>query len=74
MIGLHPIKHECDLSDEEEVECWVESPYLQYFCRGAYFQQETNLDKSSLTRFHRRIGGVGECLVQPAIRMAIIRC
>ena len=30
MIGLHYLKHTCNLSDEEVVAQWAETPYWQY--------------------------------------------
>ena len=35
---------------------WVENPYVQYFTGETYFQTESPIDSSSLTRWRKRIG------------------
>ena len=37
------------LSDEEVAEWWLDSPYAQKFCGETHFQQESQLDASSLS-------------------------
>ena len=59
MVGLLLLKHTRGLSDEEIVEWWLDSPYAQYFCGETHFQQESQLDTSSLSRFRNRIGESG---------------
>ena len=68
MVGLHILKRMFYLSDEGVCERWVENPYFQYFCGEAYFQFESPIDRSSMTRWRERIGPDGlekvfqECL------------
>ena len=59
MVDLLLLKHTRGLSDEEVVEWWLDSPYAQYFCGETHFQQESQLDASSLSRFRIRIGESG---------------
>lgn len=56
MVGLHLIKHMRGLSDEEVCEQWLESPYVQFFCGEVHFQIRLPLDRSSMTRWRKRIG------------------
>lgn len=59
LVGLHYLKHAFDLSDEEVVLRWLESPYWQYFCGEEYFQHRLPLDGSQMSRFRGRIGEAG---------------
>ena len=59
MAGLLLLKYTRGVSDEEMVEWWLDSPYVQYFCGEKYFQQYAPLDASSLCRFRDRIGESG---------------
>ncbi len=59
MAGLLLLKYTRGVSDEEMVEWWLDSPYVQYFCGEKYFQQYALLDASSLCRFRDRIGESG---------------
>lgn len=56
MVGLHMIKHMRGISDEQTCEQWLESPYVQYFCGETHFQTRLPLDRSSMTRWRKRIG------------------
>ena len=56
MLRLLLLKHTRGISDEEVVEWWLNSPYVQIFCGETHFQQESQLDASSLSRFRMRIG------------------
>lgn len=56
MVGLHYLKHTYDLSDEETVERWVETPYWQYLCGFEFFQHDLPIDPSLMTRWRKRIG------------------
>ena len=50
---------------------WVENPYVQYFTGEAYFQTESPIDASSLTRWRKRIGEEGvETLLMVSIDAA----
>ena len=59
MAGLLLLKYTRGVSDEEMVEWWLDSPYVQYFCGEKYFQQYAPLDASSLCRFSRPHRGIG---------------
>src|SRR3712207_2219753 len=56
MVGLHPLKHMDGLSDEAVCSRYLDSPYAQLFCGEAFFQHALPLDRSSMTRWRRRIG------------------
>jgi transposase, IS5 family len=56
MAGLAILKHTYDLSDEALCERWVENPYFQHFCGEEFFQHRLVFDRSSLTRWRRRMG------------------
>ena len=56
MAGLHILKHVKGLSDEAVCAAWVENPYFQAFCGEQFFQHRLPLDRSSMTRWRKRIG------------------
>ncbi len=56
IAGLFILKHMHNLSDEELCERWVENPYFQFFCGEVVFRHECPFDRSSLTRWRRRLG------------------
>ena len=38
MVGLHLLKHMDGLSDEATCACYLDGPYVQFFCGETYFQ------------------------------------
>lgn len=56
MAGLHLLKHMKGLSDEETCAVWRENPYFQAFCGETHFQHRLPFDRSSMTRWRKRIG------------------
>ena len=56
MTGLHLLKHMKGLSDEETCAAWRENPYFQAFCGESHFQHRLPFDRSSMTRWRKRIG------------------
>jgi transposase, IS5 family len=56
MAGLHLLKHMKGLSDEETCAIWRENPYFQAFCGETHFQHRLPFDRSSMTRWRKRIG------------------
>src|SRR6266540_3767443 len=56
MAGLAILKHTFNLSDEELCARWVENPYFQYLCGEEFFCHALPLNRSSLTRWRRRMG------------------
>ncbi len=56
MVGLHLLKHMDGLSDEAVCARYLDSPYAQLFCGEAHFRHALPLDRSSMTRWRRRIG------------------
>ena len=56
MAGLHLLKHAKGLSDEQVRAQWVENPYFQAFCGETWFRHRLPLDRSSTTRWRRRVG------------------
>ncbi len=55
MVGLHYLKHTYNLSDEEVVLQWLETPYWQYFCGNDYFEHGLPIDASTMTRWRQRV-------------------
>jgi IS5 family transposase len=71
VAGLLYLQHAYDCSDEVIINTWVENPYVQYFTGETYFQAESPLDSSSLTRWRKRIGEEGvETLLMVSIEAA----
>ena len=56
MVGLHMIKHMDALSDDAVCARYLDSPYVQRFCGETHFQHALPLDRSSMTRWRKRIG------------------
>lgn len=56
MVGLAIIKYAENLSDEDLTERWVQNPYYQYLCGEEFFQHKAPFDRSSLTRWRKRMG------------------
>jgi len=71
MAGLAILKHMHDLSDEGLCDRWVENPYFQYFRGEEFFKHKPPFDRSSLTRWHQRMGDEGlAALVQESLAIA----
>jgi IS5 family transposase len=72
VAGLHPLKHAKGLSDEQACAQWVENPYFQAFCGETWFRHRLPLDRSSLTRWRRRVGSERlEALLAESIAAAV---
>jgi IS5 family transposase len=56
MAGLSILKHTHNLSDEELCALFVENPYYQLFCGEEFFRHKPPFDRSSLTRWRKRMG------------------
>jgi len=56
MAGLQILKYMYSMSDAETCARWIDSPYLQHFCGETFFQYETPFDRSSMTRWRKRMG------------------
>lgn len=70
MVGLNILKYMDNLSDDDVVKRWVDSPHYQYFCGMQYFEHELPCDSSSLTRWRKRLGrGGGESILKESIRI-----
>ena len=59
MVGLLYLKYADNLSDDQVLERWLESPYMQRFTGEVYFQHELPCDPSSLTRWRNRLDEAG---------------
>lgn len=55
MLGLLLLKYMKNLSDEEVCDMWVENPYFQYFCGERLFQYKLRIDRSSISRWRKRV-------------------
>ena len=72
MTGLHLFKHMKGLSDEETCAVWLENPYVQAFCGETHFQHRLPFDRSSMTRWRKRIGAdTLEALLAETIAIAV---
>jgi IS5 family transposase len=56
IAGLLILKHMHNLSDEVLCARWVENPYFQFFCGEVVFRHELPFDRSSLSRWRKRLG------------------
>lgn len=71
VAGLLYLQHAYDCSDQAIINTWIENPYVQYFTGEIYFQTQSPLDGSSLTRWRKRIGEEGvELLLLATIEAA----
>ena len=59
MVGLTFLKYMFDLSDQEVLDGWVENPYWQDFCGGAFFEREPPTDQTVMSRWRKRAGEAG---------------
>jgi len=59
LVALHYLKYTFNLSDEDVVEAWVENPYWQHFSGRQYFEHDTPIDPTVMSRFRKRIGEAG---------------
>ncbi len=55
MLGLLLLKHMKNLSDEAVCDMWIENPYFQYFCGEKLFQYKLPMDRSSISRWRKRV-------------------
>lgn len=56
VAGLLILKHMHDLSDAALCARWLENPYYQFFCGEESFQHALPFERSTLTRWRRRLG------------------
>jgi transposase, IS5 family len=56
VAGLMILKHMHALSDEVLCARWLENPYYQFFCGEHSFRHELPFDRSSLSRWRKRLG------------------
>jgi transposase, IS5 family len=56
IAGMMILKSHYALSDGGLCERWIESPYFQFFCGEEVFRHELPFERSSLTRWRRRMG------------------
>lgn len=54
--GVLIVKHVMVMSDEEVVDCFLENPYVQYFCGYDQFVTNKGIEASTLTRMRKRLG------------------
>lgn len=56
LVGLQMLRWMYKLSDEAVCARWINDPYFQYFCGEKLFQYKLPMDRSSMTRWRKRIG------------------
>lgn len=72
MVRLHLLKLMKGLSDEELCAAWLENPYFQAFCGETHFRHRLPFDRSSMTRWRKRIGADEmELLLAKTIAVAV---
>lgn len=72
MAELHLLKQMEGLSDEPVCARQVENRYHQYFCGEQFFRHKLPLNRSSMTRWHGRIGADKfELLLAETLRLAM---
>jgi len=54
--GLLIVKHIMVMSDEAAVDCFLENPYVQYFCGYDQFVTGREIEASTLARMRKRLG------------------
>ena len=59
VAGLLYLQHAYGLSDEAVLARWVENPYFQHFTGETFFQHQSPIHPSSLSRWRGRIGEEG---------------
>ena len=59
VAGLMYLQHLHGLSDEAMIDRWVENPYYQHFTGETFFQHQSPIHPSSLSRWRDRIGDEG---------------
>ncbi len=59
MVSLQYLKSIFNLSDGEVVKTWVENPYWQYLSGMRYFEHDAPIDRSSMTRWRKRMAKAG---------------
>jgi IS5 family transposase len=55
MLGLHLLAYIYNLSEEDACEEWAENPFWQYFCGMKHFRCERPIDRSTMSKFKKRI-------------------
>lgn len=72
MAGLAILKYTYGLSDEALCAQWIENAYFQYFCGEEFFCHKLPFDRSSMTRWRKRMGEerIG-ALLQESLAVAV---
>ena len=72
MAGLMYLKHLSNLSDEQLVERWADSPSWQFFCGQTHYEDRLPCDATQVVRFRQLIGEEGaEYLLKATIDAAV---
>ena len=72
LSGITILKFLYNASDETICAQWLENPYWQYFCGERYFQHELPCDRSTLSRWRKRIGERGgDLMLQESLAVAL---
>lgn len=59
MVSLQYLKSIFNLSDGEVVNTWAENPYWQYLSGMQFFEHDPPINRSSMTRWRKRIAAAG---------------
>ena len=59
LAGLTMLRSLYGLNDQQVLDGWVENPYWQFFCGGAFFEHEPPVTQPTLSRWRAKVGEKG---------------
>ena len=72
MVGLTLLQSLYSLSEDDVVNRWPENPYWQYLCGETFFQHQSPIARSGLSKWRKRISSQGmETLLQQTLVVAL---
>jgi len=72
MVGLTLLQSLYSLSEDDVVNRWVENPYWQYLCGEIFFQHQSPIARSGLSKWRKRISSQGmETLLQQTLTVGL---
>ena len=72
MVGLTLLQSLYSLSEDDVVNRWVENPYWQYLCGETFFQHQSPIARSGLSKWRKRISSQGmETLLQQTLTVGL---
>ena len=72
MVGLTLLQSLYSLSEDDVVNRWPENPYWQYLCGETFFQHQSPIARSGLSKWRQRISSQGmETLLQQTLTVGL---